>query len=144
MDQLLSGEELLTISEEDNKKKENHFRDMIFGLLDISFAILMFLPFFGQKTEDVIQSVSLLSLTGIAPYLKLSYSVSVAGIIIMGILTLALQRCEKVFWVRNKSKLSLLFNIVGVILFVISQQPYAAIYLLIYLLIKVCILVKWQ
>ena len=144
VDQLLSGEELLTISEEDNKKKENHFRDLIFGLLDISVAILMFLPFFGQKTEDVIQSVSLLSLTGIAPYLKLSYSVSVAWIIIMGILTLALQRCEKVFWVRYKSKLSLLFNIVGVILFVISQQPYAATYLLIYLLIKVCILVKWQ
>ena len=144
VDQLLSGEELLTISEEDNKKKENHFRDLVFGLLDISGAILMFLPFFGQKTEDVIQSVSLLSLTGIAPYLKLSYGVSVAGIIIMGILTLALQRCEKVFWVRNKSKLSLLFNIVGVILFVISQQPYAATYLLIYLLIKVCILVKWQ
>jgi transcriptional regulator with XRE-family HTH domain len=144
VDQLLSGEELLTISEEDNKKKENHFRDLVFGLLDISVAMLMFLPFFGQKTEDVIQSVSLLALTGITPYLKLCYGVAVAGIIIMGILTLALQRCEKVFWVRNKSKLSLLLNVVGVILFVISQQPYAATYLLIYLIIKVCMLVKWQ
>ena len=144
VDQLLSGEELLTISEEDNKKKENHFRDLIFGLLDISVAILMFLPFFGQKTEDVIQSVSLLALTGIAPYMKLCYGVAVAGIIIMGILTLAFQNCENSFWVRNKSKLSLLFNIVGVILFVISQQPYAATYLLIYLIIKVCMLVKWQ
>ena len=144
VDQLLSGEELLTISEEDNKKKENHFRDLVFGLLDISVAMLMFLPFFGQKTEDVIQSVSLLALTGIASYMKLCYGVAVAGIIIMGILTLALQRCEKVFWVRNKSKLSLLLNVVGVILFVISQQPYAATYLLIYLIIKVCMLVKWQ
>lgn len=144
VDQLLSGEELLTISEEDNKKKENHFRDLIFGLLDISVAILMFLPFFGQKTEDVIQSVSLLSLTGIAPYLKLIYGISVTGIIIMGILTLALQNCENSFWVCNKSKLSMLLNIVGVILFVISQQPYAATYLLIYLIIKVCMLVKWQ
>ena len=144
VDQLLSGEELLTISEEDNKKKENHFRDLVFGLLDISVAILMFLPFFGQKTENVIQSVSLLSLAGIAPYLKLGYGVAVAGVIIMGILTLALQNCENSFWVCNKSKLSMLLNVVGVILFVISQQPYAATYLLIYLIIKVCMLVKWQ
>lgn len=144
VDQLLSGEELLTISEEDNKKKENHFRDLIFGLLDISVAMLMFLPFFGQKTENVVQSVSLLSLAGIAPYLKLGYGVAVAGIIIMGVLTLALQNCENSFWVCNKSKLSMLLNVVGVILFVISQQPYAATYLLIYLIIKVCMLVKWQ
>ena len=94
VDQLLSGEELLTISEEDNKKKENHFRDLIFGLLDISVAMLMFLPFFGQKTENVVQSVSLLSSAGIAPYLKLGYGVAVAGIIIMGVLTLVLQNCE--------------------------------------------------
>ena len=49
VDELLSNEELLTISEEDNKKKENHFRDLVFGLLDIGVAMLLFLPFFGQN-----------------------------------------------------------------------------------------------
>ena len=34
VDELLSGEELLTIAEADTKAKETHFRDLIFGLLD--------------------------------------------------------------------------------------------------------------
>lgn len=144
VDELLSGEELLTISEEDNRKKENHFRDLVFGLLDLGVAMLLFLPFFGQKTEGVVQSVSLLSLTDAASYLKAGYYAVVIGVIVSGILTLALQNCERVFWVQNKRKISLLLNIAGVFLFVISQQPYAATFLLIFLIIKVLMLIKRQ
>ncbi len=143
VDELLSGEELITISEEDNKQKEKHFRDIVFGFLDISIVILAFLPFFGQKTGDMIQGVSLLSLTDIAPYLQVGYYLVVSAIVVVGVLSLALQNCQKVFWLRNKSKMSLFFNIVGVLLFVISQQPYAATFLMIFLIIKVLMLIKW-
>ena len=143
VDELLSGEELLTISEEDHKKRENHIRDLVFGLLDISVAMLIFLPFFGQKAEGVIQGVSLLALTDIAPYLNTGFYIAVAGMITAGVLSLALQNCEHAFWVRNKNKISLLLNTVGVFLFVISQQPYAATFLLIFLIIKVLMLIKW-
>ena len=143
VDELLSGEELLTISEEDHKKRENHIRDLVFGLLDISVAMLIFLPFFGQKAEGVIQGVSLLALTDIAPYLNTGFYIAVAGMITAGVLSLALQNCEHTFWVRNKNKISLLLNTVGVFLFVISQQPYAATFLLIFLIIKVLMLIKW-
>ena len=144
VDELLSCEELLTISEEDNRKKENHFRDLVFGLLDLGSAMLLFLPFFGQKAEGVVYSVSLLSLTGVAFYLKAVYYAVVTGIIVSGILTLALQNCERVLWVQNKRILSLLLNIAGVFLFVISQQPYAATFLLIFLIIKALMLIKRQ
>lgn len=143
VDELLSNEELLTISEEDNKKKENHFRDLVFGLLDIGVAMLLFLPFFGQNAENMIQSVSLLSLADITPYLNIGYYITVTGIISVGVLTLALQNCEMAFWVCNKNKISLFLNIVGVLLFVVSQQPYAATFLLIFLIIKVLMLIKW-
>ena len=33
IDELLSGEEVLTIAEEDQKQKEAHLRDVVFGLL---------------------------------------------------------------------------------------------------------------
>ena len=144
VDELLSGEELLTISQEDNKKKENRLRDLVFGLLDSGVAMLLFLPFFGQNAEDMIHSVSLLSLTNIPQYLNIGYYIVVTGIIIAGISTLALQNCECAFWVHNKNKISLFLNIVGVLLFVISQQPYAATFLLIFLIIKALMLIKWQ
>ena len=66
IDQLLSGDELLTIAQEDSKQKESHLRDLVFGLLDCSTAMFFFLPFFGQKTNGLIREVSLLSLTGIS------------------------------------------------------------------------------
>ena len=144
VDELLSGDELLTISEEDNRKKANHFRDLVFGLLDLGSAMLLFLPFFGQRTEKFIQSVSLLFLTDVAPYLKAGYYTVVFGVIIWGVLTLALQNCEHSFWVSNKRKISLLLNTAGVLLFVISQQPYAATFLLIFLIIKALMLIKRQ
>ena len=144
VDDLLSGEELLLISEEDNKKKGNLFRDLVFGLLDLSVTMLIFLPFFGQKAESTIQSVSLLSLTNIAPYMKTVYYSVVIGIIIFGIIIITLQNCEQSFWVRNKIKISLFLNTVSVLLFVISNQPYAAVFLLVFLIIKALTLIKWQ
>ena len=143
IDELLSGDELLTIAEEDTKQKEKHFFDLVFGLLDCSIAMFCFLPFFGQKADAIIQEVSLLSLNEIAPYLRTAYFVVVIGIIICGVLTLALQNCRQTFWVRNKSRVTLVLNTVGALLFIISSQPYAAAFLFIFLVIKVLMLIKW-
>ena len=144
VDELLSGEELLTIAEEDTRQKEKHSRDLVFGLLDCTVAMFLFLPFFGQKTNGVIQEVSLLSLSGITPWLRISYFAVVIGMIALGILTLAMQNCHQVFWVRNKSKLSLIINAAGALLFIVSLQPYAAAFLFVFLTIKVLMLIKWQ
>ena len=143
IDELLSGDELLVIAEEDTRQRKTHFCDLVFGLLDCSIAMFFFLPFFGQRTDAVIQEGSLLSLTGISPYLRTSYFAVVIGIIVSGIMTLAFQTCDHAFWVRNKSRLSLAVNALGVLLFIISSQPYAAAFVFIFLAIKVTMLIKW-
>ena len=140
VDELLSGDELLSISEEDNKKKEARLRDLVFGLLDISVVTLLFLPFFGQKTNGIIQSISLLSLTDIPSYLKTGYYAIVTIIPVSGVLSLVFQNSEKEFRLQNK--ISLCLNTIGVFLFIISQQPYAATFLLIFLIIKALMLIK--
>ena len=142
IDDLLSGEELLTIAEEDSKHKQTHLCDLIFGLLDISTAMLFFLPFFGQQVNGITQSVSLLSLTTLAPYMKPAYIAAIIGCIAFGVLTLALQNCEASLWVRHKHTLSVLLHALAAVLFVISLQPYAATFLLILTAIKVFLLVK--
>ena len=142
IDELLSGDELLTIAEEDTKQKEKRFRDLVFGLLDCGSIMFFFLPLFGQRVDGILREVSLLSINGTAPYLKMIYLAVVVGIIIIGVLTLALQNCHKVFWVKSKSNISLMLNSVGVLIFIISSQPYAAALLFIFLAIKVIMLIK--
>ena len=144
LDELLSGDELLTIAEEDTKRTENRYRDLVFGVLGISVSMLLFLPFFGQNGNGAVQSVSVLALTNVAPYLKALYYVVVVGSILSGILTLALQNCGLAFWTRCKGKLPLTLDAIGVFLFVISQQAYAAVFLLVILSIKVMMLMKWH
>ena len=88
VDELLSTNEVLTIAEEDGKRKEKHFRDLIYGLLDICISMLLFLPFFRQKTDEILHSVSLIALDGVQPYLKIAYFAVVISSIVIGILML--------------------------------------------------------
>lgn len=142
VDELLSGDELLTLAEEDTKQQQTHVRDLVFGLLDCSVGLFFFLPLFGQKIGDTIQAVPLLSLTEIAPYLKSAYLAIAASIILWGILTLALQNCQNPLWLGCKQKLTLALNVAGTLLFMVSLQPYAAAFLFIFLAIKVIMLLK--
>lgn len=143
LDDLLSSDEVLTIAEESNKQKEKHFRDMVFGLLDCSVAMFFFLPLFGQRMDGVIQEVTLLSLTEIEPYVKIPYLIVVFGMVIWGILILALQNNKSTFWLRSKDKVSLGLSAVGALFFMISLQPYAAMFTFIFLIIKALMLIKW-
>ena len=143
VDELLSGDQLLAIAEEDTRQKQDHIRDLVFGSLDCSAAMFFFLPFFGQETGGIIRAVPLFSLTEAAPYLKAAYTAAVAAMALWGMLTLALRSCRRRFWVKQKSKLSLFLSMVGALLFTVSSQPYAAALLLIFLAIKALMLIKW-
>lgn len=142
VDELLSTDEILTIAEEDNKQKEKHFCDLIYGLLDLSIIMLLFLPFFAEKADGIIRSVSLIDLDSVQPYLKIAYFAVVISMIIMGILILALQNCQCVAWLKSKTTISLILGAITVLLFMISSQPYAAVFAFALLVIKVLTLIK--
>ena len=144
VDELLSTDEILTIAEEDNKRKETHFRDLMYGLLDLSIAMLLFLPFFAEKIDGIIQSASLIALDGVQAYSKIAYFSVVILMIIMGILTLSLQNCQWVAWVKSKTMISLMLGAIAVLVFIISSQPYAAVFAFVLLVIKALMLIKRQ
>ena len=136
VDELLSGDELLTIAEEDRRQAARRLRGLVFSLLDCSAAIFLFLPFFRQAAEGRIAGVTLFALTDTAPYMKAAYLIAVIAMTAWGILTLALQ--------RNRGTVSLVLNGAAVLLFIMGSQPYAAAFSFLYPVIKVFLLVKQQ
>ena len=142
IDVLLSGEEVLNLAEEDHKQRTGRVRDLIFGLLDLSVILLLFLPLFGQQVDDVVQSVSLLSLTKVAPYIRIAYFTLVSVMALWGTLMLALQSCSATFWIRRKATASCVIHAICLLIFIVSSQPYAAALLLVLLAVKVLLLVK--
>lgn len=142
IDELLSSKEALTLAEEDHRQKERHLHSLIFGLLDCSALLLLFLPFFAEKEEGMIRAVSLLSMNNTAIHLKILYFSVVIATIISGIVTLVLQNHPPIFCQQIKYPLSVASSIAGIFLFIISPQPYAAALLFVFLLIKGLILLK--
>lgn len=142
VDELLSSEELLTIAEKDYAQKETSLCDRVFGLLDLSAVMLLFLPLLAQRSDGAIQEVSLWMLNDTARLLRIGYWSMVLSLCFLGVLTLTLQNCRNAFWLNYKRKLSLLLNVAGVLLFTVSLQPYAATFLFLFLIIKVFLLMK--
>ena len=142
LDELLSGEEILTIAEADQKHKHKLLRELYFALLDLGAVLFLILPFFGQKGAESIAHVSLWQLTTISPYLKTIYFIAIFGMTAFGILMLALQNYSGKIWQKANTYLSVGLSTVCVMLFIISSQPYAAELAFLFLFIKVLILLR--
>ena len=144
VDDLLSGDEVLTIAEQDSREKKDGWQDLVFGLLDLSVAVLLFARFFGQTVDGAVYEVSLFHLSAIPFYLWIAYAVVVVGLALFGLLTLILHAYHGRLWMRYKRYLSLFLSVMGVVLFMVSPQPYAAMLLFLFLLIKVSLLLKMR
>ena len=141
VDELLSEEAVPGVAEED-QGRNSHFRDLFWGLLDCGIAILLFLPLWGQQKSGNIQAVSLLALTGVQPWLKASCFAVIVATVVVGISELALQTCTTPFWLRKKAQISLSVHTAGILLFILSRQPYAAALSFLLLMVKLLILAR--
>ena len=133
VDELISSEQALTIAREDQKEKERHIRNLVFGLLDLSVVLFLFLPLFGQSVGGGAEAVSLLRLTQVSGHLKSGYFVVVISSILWGVLNLATQNWHS----KYKTLISVLLTAVGTLLFIVSRQPTGATLLLVFLAVKV-------
>lgn len=144
VDELLSTGEVLTIAEEENKRRETHVRDLVYGFLDGSIAMLLFLPLFAERAGEGVQSVSLLALDGVQPYLKITLLSFVIAMAVLGMLTLALQSYQGKLWKKGKTAASLTLGALLVLLLVISSQPYAAAFAFVLFVLKAFLQIKRQ
>ena len=137
VDGLLSGDEILSLAKEESRERVKRSRDTVYSLLDIGALLLWLLPFFRQGTGDAVQAVSL-SVLNTAGYLKVTYFAVVIALVVWGAVTLAAGK----FRYKGKRNISLRLSCLAAVLFIVGLQPYAAVFMLAFLAIKVIILIK--
>lgn len=142
LDNLLSGEAILTIAEKERKQNESRMCNLVFGLLDCSFVLLLFLPLFGQREGDVVRMVSLIALATAAPYIKAAFLMVTVFTVLFGILLFALQNREAEGWLNWRSRISAGFSVLATLIFIATLQPYAAVFAFGILVIKAFLLIK--
>ena len=142
IDELVSSNEIINIAEDDKKQNKEKIFDLFYGIIDVCSAFLLFLPFFAERNGEIINAVSLSNLDLAPFYLKILYFAVTVSSIIFGLVILILQNCDRSFWLKSKAIISLTLNIISVLLFTISLQPYSAIFSFGLLFIKIIMLIK--
>ena len=139
----VSVDELLTGEERRAGQKTDPRIPVFFGLTDVAAALLFLLPLFGQRTEAGAQGVSLLALTGTAPYLRGAYGALLAGLVLCGGAVLALGYRGKRELLPAVCRVSMALSGAGVLLCLAGAQPYPGAALFGLLAIKAFLWAKW-
>ena len=136
IDELLTGEKILDIAEEENKFKISRIKNLVFAILDIAVLLFLFLPLFGEKSYDGFTAVSLLNAASIEAYLLIIYISLIALSALCGLICLLIK--------RDISFISLIFSAMLLFVFIASSQPYAGALMFIFITIKVLMLTRKQ
>lgn len=142
VDELLSGDELIVLAETDSREKTRNTCDLVFGILDCTMALMFFLPFFGQRGEDMVYMVSLLNLSDAEAYIRIPYMVLISLTVVFGAAILTFQSFQNRLWIKSKLVVSLVLSALGVTFFVMSMQPYAAVFVFGMLIVKGVLFIK--
>ncbi len=144
IDQLLSGEKLILIAEKENQSNMQKISELLFGVVDLFFVLLIILPLYPKTLNGTIYSVNLWMYTETAAYNRVIYWCLFVLLIVCGIL--------KIFQVRKNVKngkklvtaMSMVFNIAAVLYLVLAREAYAAIVAFLFFMMKSAVQRKYS
>lgn len=142
IDELLSGEKILSIAEKENKQNIQKICSLIFGVLDLFTLLLIILPIYPNIVEQNIYSVNLFKFAQISTF-GVVYWVAFLLLVLAGLLKIMLtqlniHRLEKgVFWG------SMALGVLTVLFLILTRQVYATTILFALLIIKGVLYLKY-
>ncbi|MBQ3546710.1 MAG: helix-turn-helix transcriptional regulator [Lachnospiraceae bacterium] len=142
IDDLLSVEKLLFIAEKENKSSIRGICDLLFGIVDICFLLLIVLPLYPKTMNEYIYSVNLFDYTEITLINRVVYWFMFVSIIIFGIIKVLLVKFKTEIKYKFLTYISMGINIFMVLFLAITREPYAITVAFLLLVIKGIILFK--
>ena len=142
IDELLSGERLITIAENENRTNLKNMGNMLFGVVDIFSFIMIILPLYPNKIDDYIYSVNLFNYTQTAVFnLVIMWSFYLA-LILIGISKILLTQLNIEKGQKVITNISLVLGILAVLYLAMTRDAYAITVVFVLLIIKVMLLFK--
>ena len=142
IDELLSGERLITIAENENRTNLKNMGNMLFGVVDIFSFIMIILPLYPNKIDDYIYSVNLFNYTQTAVFnLVIMWSFYLA-LILIGISKILLTQLNIEKGQKVITNISLVLGILAVLYLALTRDAYAIKVVFVLLIIKVMLLFK--
>ena len=143
IDDLLSGEKLLSIAEKENKSNIRNICDFLFGIVDLFSFILVVLPLYPNTIDGFVYSVNLLNYTQISSINLNFYWFMFVSLFAVGVIKIILTRTEVEKGNKILITLSIALNIFIVIFLALTREVYAIVIAFLLLLVKGGILLKY-
>lgn len=142
IDELLSGEKILSIAEKENKSNIRNMCDLLFGMVDLFSFMLIVLPIYPKTVEGHIYSVNLFSYTETTVFNRFVYWTLFLGLVLVGILKILQTQLK----IEKKQKFvticSMVLSITTVFFLALTRATYAIALAFLLLIIKGTLIFK--
>ena len=142
IDELLSGEKLLSIAEKENKSNIKNMCDLLFGIVDLFSLILIILPLYPNTIDDFVYSVNLLNYAQATQFNKTICWVGFISLVLLGFVKIILTRIKLEKGNKILAELSIVISILMVLFLAVTREVYAVVVAFLLLMIKGIILIK--
>lgn len=142
IDDLLSGEKLISIAEKENKSNIQNICDMLFGIVDILSIILVILPLYPNPKDGYIYSVNLFVYTETTTFNLWVYWILYISLIGIGVVKVILNQMKMEKGRKVITEISIGLSIVTVFFLAMTREAYAISVAFMLLLIKGMLLFK--
>ena len=142
IDELLSGDKLITIAENENRTNLKNMGNMLFGIVDVFSFIMIILPLYPNQIDDYIYSVNLFHYTQTAVFnLVIMWSFYVA-LMVVGIGKVLLTQFNIEKGQKLITNISLVLGVLAVLYLAMTRDAYAITVVFVLLIMKVMLLFK--
>lgn len=142
IDELLSGEKMLSIAEKENRDNLQNICSLMIGILDVFSLVLIILPLYPNPVNGFVYSVNLFEYTKTTSLNHVMYWIIYIALFTLGITKLLLTGLVIKKYNKFLTLISMLLSIIGVLFLAMNRESYAVIVVFVLLITKCIILFK--
>lgn len=142
IDELLSGEKLLSLAEKENSSNTIKICNIIFGVADLLSFVLFVLPLYPSTVDGYVYSVGLLSYTETSKINIAVYWVLFALLILSGAVKLIFAKLKAEKCSKASAYVSLVISMVTVLFLALTREAYALVVVFLLFVIKVTVFIN--
>lgn len=142
IDELLSGEKLLSIAEKENQSNMQNLCRMLAGVIDIFYFLLIVLPLYPKTLDGFVASVNLIAYTETTAFNQLVYWGFFLLLIVIGIIEIVLVQLKITRAHKLKLAVSMSLSILAVLFLSLTGETYATALAFLLFILKVFLYVK--
>ena len=142
IDDLLSGEKLVSLAKKENQSNIRHICDLLFGIVDLMNITLIILPLYPNLIDGYIYSVNLFAYTQTTSFNRMVYWILFVALIVIGGLKVVLNQMRIERGREIITAISTGLSIITVLFLGMTREAYAITMAFLLLILKSILIFK--